>query len=75
MFFLLSVMLGVCFGGTLLALSYAPVRDYIQRSPGLIWLAFLGMVGVMCCTACSQNAVRTFPTNYIILGLYTLFTT
>lgn len=35
----------------------------------------VGMIAVMCAIACCKTARRTYPLNYFLLALFTLFST
>lgn len=70
---ILFCQLMVSIGVVCLFVFAKPVNEYVRRSVGLFWFAWVGALVVMIVIACCENARRNFPLNFILLGLFTLF--
>jgi len=70
---ILFCQLMVSIGIVCLFVLSKPVNEYVKRSVGLFWFAWVGALVLMIVIACCENVRRSFPTNFILLGLFTLF--
>lgn len=41
-------------------------------NPGFLWISLIGTVVTMICIMCFRSLARNVPTNYILLGIFTL---
>uniref|UniRef100_A0A7S1G727 Uncharacterized protein n=1 Tax=Bicosoecida sp. CB-2014 TaxID=1486930 RepID=A0A7S1G727_9STRA len=71
---ILSVQLGITLATTLLFIYNAGVQDFVFSHPGMLWSAYGIMLFVIICLACCGNVRRQYPTNYILLSVFTLAT-
>merc|ERR1712232_1179551 len=66
---ILSVQLGLTFG---IALPIATAdMAWLDANRWLMYVAYAGLVIMLCSMCCFQPQMRTFPTNYGFLGLMT----
>lgn len=70
---ILFCQLLVSIGVVCLFVLSKPVNAYVRQSVGLFWFAWVGALVLMIVIACCENVRRTFPLNFILLGLFTLF--
>lgn len=68
---ILMVQLLLTFGIICLFMFVEPVRDFTRRSPYLYWIAFAVTIVCLIGMACCESVRRTFPTNFIFLGIFT----
>mmetsp|Transcript_14399 Transcript_14399/g.25334 ORF Transcript_14399/g.25334 Transcript_14399/m.25334 type:complete len:260 (-) Transcript_14399:43-822(-) len=47
--------------------------SWIQSHEWLLWFSVIGVISMMCCMICCREALRKYPTNYIILFSFTVF--
>jgi len=71
-YLILMAQLTFTFGVVALFLFHRPTQEFSERNPGLILAACLITLVVVIAMACCESARRTFPTNFICLGVFTL---
>lgn len=49
-----------------------PVNSYVRRNQWMFWSAWILTIVFMIAIACCENARRSYPLNFILLGLFTL---
>jgi len=70
---ILFCQLLVSIGVVCLFVLSKPINAYVRQSVGLFWFAWVGALVLMIVIACCENARRSFPLNFVLLGLFTLF--
>eukprot|EP01138_Halocafeteria_seosinensis_P004759 gb/GECG01004866.1/.p1 GENE.gb/GECG01004866.1/~~gb/GECG01004866.1/.p1 ORF type:complete len:323 (+),score=24.25 gb/GECG01004866.1/:1-969(+) len=70
---ILIVQLLFSFGITTVFMFVGSVKDFVQQSPVLFWLAFFLTLGFMAALLCCPNVARKYPRNYMCLLLFTVF--
>ena len=72
---LLSLQLLFTFGVGILMNFTNGSKQFIMSEGGqaLAWISIVGMFGIIIGLACNQNAARSYPCNYILLSLFTIF--
>lgn len=60
------------FGVVAFFLFHEPAQQFAERNPALIIIACVTTLVVVIAMACCENARRTFPTNFICLGIFTV---
>lgn len=69
---ILSAQLAVTLGVTLLFTYSESVARYAFEHPGMIWSAYIMTIVCIIVLACCGNVRRSYPANYIFLGIFTL---
>jgi len=46
---------------------------WVQAHQGLVWLSMAGSMAAVCSFICCRDAVKSFPKNYILLFVFTVF--
>eukprot|EP01138_Halocafeteria_seosinensis_P004756 gb/GECG01004863.1/.p1 GENE.gb/GECG01004863.1/~~gb/GECG01004863.1/.p1 ORF type:complete len:311 (+),score=12.27 gb/GECG01004863.1/:1-933(+) len=70
---ILIVQLLFTFGITAIFTFVESVKDFVQSSPGLFWLAWILSIGFLITLACVPSVARKYPQNYVCLALFTIF--
>ena len=72
---LLSIMLLVTFSTVALFSLVDAVRGFIEKSPAILGLAFAAYIAsAVALTCCGDSVRRNYPTNYIVLAIFTCAT-
>lgn len=73
---LLSIQLLFTFCIGLLFNLSDSAKSFVLSEGGsaLTWLSIFGMFGVIIFMACNINAAKSYPSNYVLLSLFTMFT-
>lgn len=69
---ILFVQLLVSIGIVCLFVLCAPVNKFVRHNTGMFWSAWILTLVFMIAIACCENVRRSFPLNFIVLGLFTL---
>jgi len=48
-------------------------KYWVVQNMWFYYLCMFATIGIMCCAACKQDSFRKFPSNYIMLFLFTAF--
>mmetsp|Transcript_26392 Transcript_26392/g.62016 ORF Transcript_26392/g.62016 Transcript_26392/m.62016 type:complete len:286 (-) Transcript_26392:75-932(-) len=73
-FGILSIQLGVTLATTLLFIYNESVKHFALHNPGMLYSAYGIMLVVIISLACCGNVRRQYPTNYVLLSIFTLAT-
>ncbi|CAJ1327237.1 unnamed protein product [Effrenium voratum] len=57
----------------LLASASGNVASWISSHEWLLWASVIGTFSIMCCMLCCRDAMRSYPTNYVLLFTFTAF--
>jgi len=68
---ILMVQLLLTFGIICLFMFVEPVKEFTRKSPYLYWIAFAVTIVCLIGMACCESVRRSFPTNFIFLGIFT----
>lgn len=71
-FFLLQAQLLFTFGMVALFIFHKPTLELSQKNPGLVLVAAITTLIVVISMACCESARRSFPLNFICLGIFTV---
>ncbi|XP_073847849.1 protein lifeguard 2-like isoform X2 [Musca autumnalis] len=71
-YLILMAQLLFTFGIVALFLFHEPTQQFSQRNPGLVLAAAITTLVVVIAMACCESARRSFPLNFICLGVFTL---
>lgn len=66
------VQLLITLGFIVLFIYHAPTKQWALRNTWLFWVAFALVFVCLISMACCDSVRRTFPTNFIFLGIFTL---
>ena len=69
---ILCVQLTVTIGIISLFVYHQPTNSYVKHHPALMWVALGVLFVMMIVLACCESVRRSFPMNFVCLGLYTL---
>lgn len=69
---ILSVQLLVTLGFIALFVFCDPVRDYVEEEAWLLIIAFIVTFAVLIALVCVESLRRKTPTNFILLGVFTI---
>lgn len=62
----------VTFGAVALFVYHEGTKHFAYRNGWLVWVALGVLFVTMICMACCEGVRRTFPTNFIFLGIFTV---
>ena len=68
---ILSLQLAFTVAFSTAAMLYTPLGNFLIAQVWLLIIMMILMIVFMCMLACCTKVVRTVPTNYIVLGLFT----
>jgi protein lifeguard len=73
---LLTIQMIFTVGVSTLFVCNEDVKKFAVSEGGqaCMWVSIVGMFGIMITMICSSNSMRKYPTNYIILSIFTIFT-
>ncbi|XP_037941053.1 protein lifeguard 1-like, partial [Teleopsis dalmanni] len=70
-YLILMAQLTFTFGVVALFVFHEPTKQFAQRNPTILLIACITTLVVVIAMACCENARRSFPTNFICLGIFT----